>query len=86
MTFYEPADIMISIKDKGVVLKEKSLVALNATDWKVLAVGDDVEHIFDSPEEQIKVISPLHKGIIADYQAAVYLFSSLLKKVLGKKL
>ena len=35
MTFYEPADIMISIKDKGVVLKEKSLVALNATDWKV---------------------------------------------------
>ncbi len=86
MTFYEPADIMISIKDKGVVLKEKSLVALNATDWKVLAVGDDAEHIFDSPEEQIKVISPLHKGIIADYQAAVYLFSSLLKKVLGKKL
>ncbi len=42
MTFYEPADIMISIKDKGVVLKEKSLVALNATDWKVLAVGSDL--------------------------------------------
>ncbi len=86
MTFYEPADIMIYIKDKGVVLKEKSLVALNATDWKVLAVGDDAEHIFDSPEGQINIISPLQRGIIADYQAAVYLFSSLLKKALGKKL
>jgi hypothetical protein len=86
MTFYEPADITIYIKDKGVVLKEKSLVALNIGDGKVLSVGNDTEHIFDSPEEQIKVISPLHKGIIADYQAAVYLLSSLLKKVLGKKL
>lgn len=34
---YEPADIEIHIKDKGLVLREKSLVAFTPQDGKILA-------------------------------------------------
>lgn len=36
---YESADIEIHIKDKGMVLKEKSLAAFTQHDEKILAFG-----------------------------------------------
>jgi len=80
---FEPADIAIHLHGKGMVLKEKSLVAFRAEDKKILAFGAEAEHIREN--ESIRVISPLRQGMVADYVAAVRLFSHLLYRVWGKK-
>ncbi|MDE6052289.1 MAG: rod shape-determining protein, partial [Lachnospiraceae bacterium] len=64
---YEPADIEIHLKDKGMVLKEKSLVAFTKSDGKILAIGKEAEEISRKNIEDVQVISPLRRGMIADY-------------------
>ena len=82
---YEPADIIIHVPGKGIVLKEKSLIAIQKADNKVVAVGTEVEQIAERNLGDIEVISPLRQGMIADYPAAEVMFSMLLMKALGKK-
>ena len=82
---YEPADIIIHVPGKGIVLKEKSLIAIQKADNKVVAVGTEVEQMAERNLGDIEVISPLRQGMIADYPAAEVMFSMLLMKALGKK-
>lgn len=81
---YEPADIFIHVLDKGLVFKEKSLVAYDRTDGKIVAVGTEAEQASDGPQGNLLVCSPLRQGVIADYMMAVKLFTHLLHKALGK--
>ncbi len=82
----EPADIEIYLRDKGMVLKEKSLVAYTPSDGKILAFGDEAEKIAGKNMEGVQVISPLRQGMVADYSAAVKMFQYMIEKVWGKKL
>lgn len=83
---YEAADIVIYIQGKGVVRKEKSLVAYDPRTNKILAVGTDAEGMVREASENVRVISPLRRGAVADYFAAVQLFAYLLEKAWGKSL
>lgn len=85
ITRYEPADILIYIKDRGVVLTEKSLVAVHADMKKIVAVGNEAEEIAVKNLPNVQVFSPLRQGMVADYMAAVSLFSALLRNAWGKK-
>lgn len=85
MDLFETADIVIYIKGRGVVVKEKSLLAFDTISKKVVATGNDAEDMLRNPQENIEVISPLRRGMTADYMAAVELMRSLLQKAWGKK-
>ena len=63
-TKYEPADIEVYIKNKGLVLRERSLIAYQHSDGKILAVGTEAEQKRDG----VVVVSPLRRGMIADYR------------------
>lgn len=77
---YEPVDILIYDRKKDIVFKEISLVALNKSDGKVLATGNDAIPLIDSTDNNIVVLSPLKFGIIADYRIAQLMFQDMLKK------
>lgn len=85
MTRYEPADISIYIKDRGVVLTEKSLVAVHTDTKKIMAIGNQAEEIAEKNLPNVQVFSPLRQGMVADYMAAVSFFSALLRNAWGKK-
>lgn len=82
---YEPADIMIHIQGKGIVVREKSVVAFQKSDSKIIAIGTEAYDMAGKNMEDIVVTSPLHQGIVADFTIAVKLFSYLLIKAIGKK-
>lgn len=81
---YEPADIEIYLKDKGMVLREKSLIAFSKSDGKILAVGRAAEELAGKNIEGVQVFSPLRQGRIADFLAAARMFQSMMKDVWGK--
>lgn len=84
-TKYEPADIEIYTKEKGLVLKEKSLIAYYQSDGKILAVGTEVEQIANQHQDGVITLSPLRQGMVADYCAAVQMFKMLLARACGKR-
>jgi len=83
---YEPADIEIHIKDKGMVLREKSLVAFTQHDGKILGFGAEAEEIAKKNMDGVQVISPLRQGMVADFQVAVGMFRQMMKKAWGKRM
>jgi len=84
-TKYEPADIEIYLKNQGLVRKEKSLIAYQESDGKVLAVGTEAEQIAKQQQNGVVVVCPLRQGMIADYRAAVQMFRMLLERACGKR-
>ncbi len=85
---YEPADIIIYIQGRGIVLKEKSLIAFRKNDDKIVACGTEAERLAGregKDMEDIVVMSPLRQGMAAEFPEARALFSYLLGKALGKK-
>ena len=79
-TKYEPADIEIYVKNKGLVLKEKSLVAFTPYNKKIVGIGDEAEAIAAQDLESVTVQSPLRRGIVADYVVADRMFRHMLQK------
>lgn len=84
-TKYEPADIEIYVKNKGLVLKEKSLVAFDPYSKKILGIGDEAQALAAQDLESVAVQSPLRQGRVADYLMAVRMFEHMVHKVYGKK-
>lgn len=82
---YEPVDIMIHIQGKGIVVKEKSVVAYQKSDNKIIAFGTAAYDMAGKDMEDIVVTSPLRQGIVADFTVAEKLFSYLLIKAIGKR-
>lgn len=86
MEFFEPADIVVYIQGRGMVLKEKSLLAVDIVSKKIVAFGDEAERMVEHSTDNINIISPLRRGVIADYVATVQLFKYFLMKAWGKKI
>lgn len=76
----EPADIVIYVKDRGIVLREKSLIAIDKEKCKTVAVGNEAEWLDQEPESPIVVISPLRQGMITDFTVAKEMFKVFFQK------
>lgn len=82
---YEPADIIIYVPGKGIVLREKSVMAFQENDGKIVAFGTEAAQLAGKGMDNMVVMSPLRQGRIEDFAVAAQLFSMLITKALGKK-
>lgn len=86
MTNNAPSDITIYVKDKGITLKEKSLIAISGS--KIIAYGNECEHIQANPateQEAITVLSPFKQNKITDFTCAVAMLKYFVGKARGNK-
>lgn len=81
----EPADIVVYLRDRGLVLKEKSLVAFHEETGEIAAMGTEAQAMAEKAEGDMVVMSPLRQGKIADYMVTVKLFEYLMSKAFGRK-
>lgn len=81
---YEPADIEIHMRGRGMVRRDKSLMAVRQQDGKILAFGAQAEEIAYENMDGVCVFSPLRRGQIADFSAAVKLFKYMVQQTWGK--
>ncbi len=63
------ANTLISHKDK-IVVDEPSIIAIDKTSGRVLAIGKEAMQMHEKTHENIKTIRPLKDGVIADFTAA----------------
>ncbi|WP_312645230.1 rod shape-determining protein [Hydrogenoanaerobacterium sp.] len=73
--------VIIYTKEKGICLKEPSVVAVNAYTGELLAVGTEAALMLGKTPGKIKAVCPLADGVIADYELCEKMVKFFLKKV-----
>ncbi len=74
------ANTLIIHNDK-VVVDEPSIVAMERSTGKVIAVGKRAMQMHGKTHEDIKTVRPLRDGVIADFQAAEYMIRGMIKMI-----
>ena len=71
----------IIINNDKVVVDEPSIVAVDRTSSRVIAVGRQAQMMHGKTHENIKTIRPLKDGVIADFQAAEEMIKGMIKMI-----
>jgi rod shape-determining protein MreB len=79
------ANILVYLKGKGIVLREPSVVAVNTTTKRLVAVGEDARLMLGRTPGNIVAIRPMCEGVIADYSTTQKMLEYLIAKVCGKR-
>lgn len=78
------ATILIHIPEKGIVVHEASVVAIEAADNKVLAIGQAAKEMLGRTPGSIIAAHPLKDGVIANYRITEAMLRYYLNKLSGK--
>nr|WP_243108460.1 rod shape-determining protein [Maliibacterium massiliense] len=80
------ANILVYMRDRGIVLREPSVVAVQAEkgERRVVAVGEEAKRMIGRTPGSITAIRPLQDGVIADCEVTEVMLKYLVKKARGK--
>ncbi|HIF02283.1 MAG TPA: rod shape-determining protein [Nitrospinaceae bacterium] len=75
------ANTLIFVEDKGIVLREPSVVAINTQTNEVQAVGTDAKEMLGRAPGNIEAIRPMKDGVIAHFEVTEKMLRHFIKKV-----
>lgn len=75
----------IIIHNDKIVVEEPSIVAMERSSGKVIAIGKQAMLMHGKTHENIKTLRPLRDGVIADFQAAESMIRAFIKMTDTKK-
>ena len=78
------ANTLAYITEKGIVLNEPSVVAINIDDNAVEAVGSEAKRMFGRTHARVDTIRPMKDGVIADFDMTNKMIQYFIKKILHK--
>lgn len=71
----------IIIHNDKVVVDEPSIVAVDRSTGKIIAIGKFAQQMHGKTHENIKTIRPLKDGVIADFQAAEEMIKGMIRMI-----
>ena len=74
------ANTLVYLKDRGIVLREPSVVALDTVTRKVRAVGDEAKRMLGRTPGNITAIRPMKDGVIADFDVTEAMLRYFIQK------
>lgn len=77
------ANILIYIKDQGIVLNEPSVLAIDNETKKVIAYGQEASEMLGKTPLKMNAIKPMKDGVIADFDATLLMLNYFINKVKG---
>src|SRR6059036_3306154 len=79
------ANTLVYVKDQGIVLREPSVVAVQAGTNKVLAVGDEAKRMLGRTPANIVAVRPLKDGVISDFEVTEAMLRHFISKVHNRR-
>ncbi|MBQ6998365.1 MAG: rod shape-determining protein [Clostridia bacterium] len=74
------ATILVYTKDKGIVINEPSVVAVETSTGKLMEVGQKAHDMIGRNPDDITVIRPMRKGVISDFDSTMTMIKYILNK------
>ena len=78
------ANILVTLKGKGIILNEPSVVAIDMKSKTILATGHEAKEMLGRTPEQIRSVRPLKDGVIADFTATQLMLKNIIYKICKK--
>ena len=75
---------LISVKGKGIVIREPSVVAIDKYTNSIIAIGNSAKEMFGRTPDNLEAIRPLKDGVIADYTATKKMLKFFVEKACQK--
>ncbi len=79
------ANTLVYVKGQGIVLNEPSVVAIEKSTGKVLAIGSAAKEMLGRTPGSIAAIRPLKDGVIADFDICERLIADFIRRVVKHK-
>ncbi len=80
------ANTLVSIRGKGIVVNEPSIVALNKNNGEVEAVGREAKEMVGRTPGHIVAIRPMKDGVIADFKVTEKMLTYFIQKSHNRKM
>lgn len=77
------ASTIISVRGRGVVVDEPSLVAVDTVNGEVIAIGREAEQKYGREERGVSVIAPMVNGVVADFERTKVMLAHFAGKARG---
>ncbi len=75
------ANTLVFVKNKGIVIREPSVVAIHKKTKKVIAVGTEAKKMVGKTPATIITVRPLHGGVISDFDSTLAMISHYIQQV-----
>ncbi|MDN6162303.1 MAG: rod shape-determining protein [Atopostipes sp.] len=75
------ANVLVHVKNKGIVINEPAVVAIDKNTKEVVAVGEEAYLMVGRTPGNIEAIRPLKGGVIADFDITEAMLSHFIKKI-----
>ncbi|MCJ7577155.1 MAG: rod shape-determining protein [candidate division Zixibacteria bacterium] len=75
------ANTLVFLRGQGIVLNEPSIVTIEVSSKKVIAVGSEAKEMVGRTPGEIMTIRPLKDGVIADFEITEKLLSNFIRRV-----
>lgn len=75
------ANTLIYLKEKGILLNEPSIVAIDRDSRQVVAIGYEAQQMHERTHKEIETVRPLKDGVIANFEVAEQLIRGLIRRV-----
>ena len=75
------ANTLVYVKDKGIVINEPSVVAVNTKTEEILAVGEEAKNMVGKTPGHIVASKPLAGGVVSDFEVAEKMLKYFIEKV-----
>jgi rod shape-determining protein MreB len=74
------ANCLVFAKNKGIVVREPSVVAIRTDSKQIEAVGEEAKRMIGRTPGNIKAIRPMKDGVIADFDTTTTMIKYFIKK------
>lgn len=80
------SNVLISVENAGVVLREPSVVAVDKNTGKILQVGSAARNMLGRTPGNVVAMQPLKDGVISDHDMTVKMLQELFRKAIKSTL
>ncbi|PJA38298.1 rod shape-determining protein, partial [candidate division WWE3 bacterium CG_4_9_14_3_um_filter_43_9] len=75
------ANTMVHVKNKGIVIREPSVVAQHKKSKQILAIGTEAKRMLGKTPSSIVAVRPLSDGVISDFDITEQMLRYFIRKV-----
>lgn len=75
------ANTLVYVRDKGIVIREPSVVARHRKTKQIVAIGTEAKKMLGKTPQSIEAIRPLKDGVISDFDAAASMLTHYIQFV-----
>lgn len=79
------ANSLVYVKNRGIVINEPSVVAVNQRTKQVLAIGEDAKRMVGRTPSYIVATRPLADGVISDFEVTEQMMKYFIQKSIERK-